>query len=143
MITVPPAIVYPIFVISAAQVDALIEAIAQVESGNNDWKVGRNGELGRLQFTRTLWSQFSREDFRNARNRQTADQVAAQVIGWLSACFIARGARPVDVPYLVGLAWRAGERATVRGDYGPAQRDEAERILNIYTSLCPTKTNLR
>lgn len=134
MIPIPPAIVVPAFVFLP---EAEIEGISQCESGGNDRKVGLDGELGHLQFTRGLWMQFSSDDYRLAVRRDHSDFVAKKVFARWSAVLLSRGARPKDLPYLIGLSWRAGLNGCLSGNYDAKMRDEAERIARIYKTISP------
>lgn len=116
---------------TAAVVDrgAFLRAIAQVETGGNARAVGRQGERGMYQFSRTTWRLHTSQSFQNAHHPTISYAVAERHFEWLHAGLIRAGRQPT--PYLMAAAWNAGLSRAVGGRLPASTRDYATRVTNI------------
>lgn len=107
-----------------------LRALDQVESGGRDKAVGGDGERGRYQITRAVWSQHTRKPFELAHKRVFAHAVAEQHFDWIARQLI-EADWPVDVES-VAMAWNAGLTATINNRVPSSTKDYAKRIENLY-----------
>lgn len=107
---------------------ALLNAIAQVETGNQAHRVGRKGERGRCQFMQATWYRYTTADFRvwASRDSQLSRWVETAHMGYLCRKLFSPGQTPE--PLLLAAAWRYGPGAAVRNVRG----DYAQRVANLY-----------
>jgi len=107
--------------------DRFWDAIAQVESGGDDYAVGKHGERGRLQITPALWGEI----------------VAEHGLDWP----LRYARRPAEARYVATLAtWRYAKEERLRSDYRavaaiyhggimgqgrPAAKQYADRVMNL------------
>ena len=127
--------------LSAAEVvdfemETFLRAIAEVETGGNSRAIGRRGERGMFQFTRTTWRLHTRRAFADAHNPSVAFDVAAQHYEWLYNGLIRNGRQPS--PYLLAAAWNAGLSRVVNGQLPRSSRDYATRVVNIVSVTKPS-----
>lgn len=114
----------------------MLQAIAAVETGTTNLnrpsrKIGRAGERSAWQFTATTWSQYTSAPFTEAsKDARLANLVAELHLRHLVADLKLRGKEPM--PYNLALAWNAGPAAVAKNRVGPAARDYAKRVENIY-----------
>ena len=101
--------------------------LAQVETGNNDSRIGPGGERSRFQIGKSVWSQHRpRSPFASCRGAEAA-KVAVEHLEWLRS-----HAGIPDLPYSLALAWRVGATATLQHRSQPRHHDYALRVENIY-----------
>jgi hypothetical protein len=112
-------------------VEAMIEAIADVESGNDHSEVGDKGELGRCQFMPATWRRYTNAPFQvYARTDcELTRKVEKAHLSYVCAYLLRRGYQLE--PALIAAAWRFGEgraAAFVRAD-------SARRTANLYFDM--------
>ncbi|MBE2216471.1 MAG: lytic transglycosylase domain-containing protein [Opitutaceae bacterium] len=125
----------------AAQVDdlerhAFLHAIAEVETGGNARAIGRKGERGMFQFTRTTWRLHSQRAFADAHIPSVSFEIAARHYDWLYDGLLRNGRQPT--PYLMAAAWNAGLGRVVNGQLPRSSRDYATRVVNIVSVTKPS-----
>jgi soluble lytic murein transglycosylase-like protein len=121
---------------NGAERDAFLRAIAEVETGGNARAVGRKGERGMFQFTRTTWRLHSQRAFADAHIPSVSYDVAARHYDWLQDGLIRNGRQPT--PYLMAAAWNAGLGRVVNGQLPRSSRDYATRVVNIVSVTKPS-----
>lgn len=116
-------------------VESMLDAIAQVESGNNRHAIGACGERGRCQFLPSTWAMHTDANFFSWAG--TASPVVHHVerahLAWV--CTSLRRMHPHLEPEWVAAAWRHGPGAAhhyVREDY-------ARRVANLYREAVERK----
>ena len=100
----PPAIVVP--AVQPIDYPRLLEAIAEVESGNRAHAVGRDGECGPLQFKETTWASLTNLPFDKAEYRSYAFPVAREYL--MRARWRLLEAHFDPNPYNLALCWHLG-----------------------------------
>ncbi len=119
--------------------DALLAAIADVETGNNAAKRGRYGERTQLQILPTTWRQFSRlPHSASANNPEETDRVARAYLSVIRARLRARGLP--ETPFFIAAGWNAGPgwKKLTNGTV-----TYAERVANIVEASQPKETFAR
>lgn len=116
--------------------EAFLKAIAEVETGNNPRAIGRRGERGMYQFTRTTWRLHTRRNFADAHSPAVSAQVAALHYDWLYEGLLRNGKQPT--PFLMAAAWNAGLSRVVNGQVPRSSRDYATRVVNIVSVTRPS-----
>ncbi|HVU32747.1 MAG TPA: hypothetical protein VHE61_04885 [Opitutaceae bacterium] len=87
--------------------DALLTAIAAVETGNNPAKTGRYGERTRLQILPATWRRFSHVPHSEAVSHpHETDRVARAYLAVIRARLRAR--HLPETPFLIAACWNAG-----------------------------------
>lgn len=120
-----PAIVQPA---EGFGIVRLINAIGEVESGNDDNAIGKKGERGRFQFTRELWAEFSRMPFERAHCRGCSEAAMGRLmISWHHDLALRGVAMNMRAEIIVQW-FECGKHGLVT----PAKRDAIQRILNLY-----------
>lgn len=107
---------------------AMIESIADVESGNNPSAVGRAGERGRCQFTEATWRAHTSAPFLlwAPVNCPLTRKVELAHLRWVCGQLLEAG--HVLNSALVTAAWRHG----VRHAAACIRTDAARRASNLY-----------
>lgn len=116
----------------ALNVEAMIEAIADVESGNNAAvKPGALGELGRCQFLRSTWYDYTNAPFEvfARMDCELTRKVEKAHFARVCAQLIRRG-HGLE-PALIAAAWRGG----VARAASLVRSDAARRTANLYFAL--------
>lgn len=75
--------------LSSEDLSRLLRCIAEVETGNDDTKIGRNGERSKYQISEAVWAQHipdKRFKFEDWCLGYDATSVARSHIHWLSKC---------------------------------------------------------
>lgn len=109
--------------------ERLLAAIAMVETGNDNSKLGKWGERSAWQFGKPTWRQYTTEPFHRAStdrllSKRIADRHYQYLSTWLQRRKIAVTVRTL------AAAWRYGEKwALLLQD-----SDYAERVENLYKS---------
>jgi hypothetical protein len=116
--------------------DTFLRAIAEVETGGNSRAVGRKGERGQFQFTRTTWRLHSQRAFADAHIPSVSFDVAARHYEWIHDGLIRNGRQPT--PYLMAAVWNAGLTRAVNGQLPRSSRDYATRVVNIVSVTKPS-----
>src|SRR5262245_9547448 len=121
-----------------------LQAIAMIETGNNDFMVGKAGEVSRYQIMPQVWRRYSAA--RTYHNVELSSRVAAQHLAALESAFLARtGREPNDFDRYV--LWNAGETYYARKGFSSAQvhpviRERATRFVNLRTMSPEVKPSL-
>lgn len=103
-----------------------LQHIAEVETNNNQWKIGRHGERSVYQFKRSTWSQYVNLPFYYAsQDRRLATTVAYMHLDWLR-----ENLGPEASWYNLALAWHYG----LDGMRGRSNDDYANRVVNLLFS---------
>ena len=124
---------------SAAASDAtFLEAIAQVESGQNRKAIGKAGERGMYQVGRDAWKDAEerlkaeghyRFPWSKWRDATAQDMVAASHLRWIRANFVRVG-KPDPTPEQIAVVWNLGWSAAVARHFAP--NDYALRVANLF-----------
>ena len=109
---------------------AFFGSLAQVEAGNKSQAVGKAGERGLYQLTRSVWYEYTSQPFALAHDPATALAVATQHADLIERELIRRGITPTA--YLTALCWNAGVSGALSGRAGARSRDYARRVSNLY-----------
>jgi hypothetical protein len=117
--------------------DALLCALADIETRNNSKLVGKLGEKSKYQIRELTWKTLTKLPF-NAKNTQSlvADRVAYKYIEEIST-FYQKHTKRVPSPKEIYVMWNAGPNYyKIRGfNYSKVNRsvkDPAERFSNLY-----------
>lgn len=116
--------------------ETFLRAVAEVETGGNARAIGRRGERGMFQFTRTTWRLHTRRAFADAHIPSVSFDVAARHYDWLYDGLLRNGRTPT--PYLMAAAWNAGLGRVVSGQLPRSSRDYATRVTNIVSVTKPS-----
>jgi hypothetical protein len=114
-----------------------LEALSQIETGDDDRAVGGAGEVSRYQIKPWIWRLYS--DSEAYSDQRISTQVAAQHLAGLAALFRKRTQRePTDFDLYV--LWNAGPTYYNRIGFSmsrvhPIIRDRARRYANLRESL--------
>jgi hypothetical protein len=114
-----------------------LEALSQIETGNNDRAVGGAGEVSRYQIKPWIWRQYS--DSEAYSNRRISTQVAEQHLAGLREIYRKRTRRePTDFDLYV--MWNAGPTYYNRIGFAksrvhPVIRERARRYANLREAL--------
>lgn len=107
--------------------EALLWAIRQVETGDNPRRVGSLGERSAYQFMRATWEQHTRWRFElNAQNPTIADEVARRHARWIFR-EMERQRMGTEVIFFAA-AWHYGASVMARH----ARSDYARRVDALY-----------
>lgn len=110
-----------------------LEALAMIESGNNDHAVGTFGEISRYQILPRVWRSYSPSW--NYNNPSQASEVAVRHLEFLEGNFrIRAGREPSDYDRYV--LWNAGLAYYTRLGFNPERvapiiRERANRYVNL------------
>jgi hypothetical protein len=109
-------------------VDAMLKAIAEVETGGNWRAIGKLGERGRCQFLSTTWSRYTTAafDLWAPQDCELSRKVEKAHLAFLCAQLLKCGLKLE--PETVAGAWCYGSGAATRG----ARSDYAKRAANLY-----------
>jgi len=128
--------VIAIMLLSAISVSAglsKLEALSQIETGNNDTAIGRAGEVSRYQIKPWIWHRYSASEA--YRNRHASSRVADKFLAELEETFRKRAGREPD-DFDLYVLWNAGP--TYYGKIGfskrrvhPIIRERAQRFVNL------------
>lgn len=130
---------------SLVNLQRLLRCIAEVETGNDDTKVGKNGERSRYQISITVWSQhidpvsdiFWYRNFERECNGDIAKQVALRHVQWLDKTIPRISITEVHFrPYALAWAWHGGlESWTHQDDLARFQHSTRVRLNNYATRV--------
>ncbi len=110
-----------------------LRAINWVENPTNSTQVGRFGELGPYQFRPATWRMHTQKPFRQAIEREVADEVAVKHYEWIKKTFEQAGIDP-NV-YNIAMAWNCGADAVIAGRVPLVSYRYAERVANLVETL--------
>lgn len=137
-----PAIIAPIFETGTGKARSarsplimplFLNALAQVESGNNPKAIGKRGELGLYQFREITWHMHTAAPFAQAKDPQVAGQVADEHVR-----MIERALQSVGIEANarnVALCWNAGIRAVMLQTFTATSAKYAERVADLYGAI--------
>jgi hypothetical protein len=124
---------------SAAASDAtFLEAIAQVESGQNRKAIGKAGERGMYQVGMAAWKDAEerlkaeghyRFPWSKWRDATAQDMVAASHLRWIRANFVRVG-KPDPTPEQIAVVWNLGWSAAAARSFRP--NEYALRVANLF-----------
>jgi len=112
-----------------------LEAIAMIETGNNDFVIGSAGEVSRYQIMPHIWGRYS--SAKTYHNVELSSRVAGQHLAVLEKAFQARtGRQATDFDRYV--LWNAGETYYAKKGFSATRvnaviRDRATRFVNLRT----------
>ena len=110
-----------------------LRAINWVENPTNNTQVGRFGELGPYQFRPATWRMHTQKPFRQAIQREVADEVAVKHYEWIKKTFEQAGVEP-NV-FNIAMAWNCGAEAVISGRAPTVSYRYAERVTNLVETL--------
>lgn len=127
-----------------------LQAIAEVESGSNDAAVGKGGERGRYQFTEIVWRSLTELPFEKAHVREIADVIALKHLTNMErrmrrvtrAEWPGTGIPERQIPFLLAVAWNAGESNAYSHSVLPAVAAYANRVVSLYIVFLPHRLDL-
>jgi len=127
-------------VVSPALNDALLlDAIADVESGNNPQAIGPRGERGRCQFMAATWRELTNAEF---LAWAPVDCPFTRGIERAHLARICRGLHAQRLqlePAFIAAAWRFGLSQAVR----QVRADSAQRTANLYWAKLAERKDAR
>jgi hypothetical protein len=114
-----------------------LEALSQIETGNDDRVVGGAGEVSRFQIKPWVWKQYS--DSEAYSNRRISAQVAEQHLAGLSQIF-RKCTRREPTDFDLYVLWNAGPTYYARVGFAksrvhPVIRERANRYANLREAL--------
>lgn len=122
-----------------ADLPIYLRSIAQIETGDNPTKIGRQGERTRWQIRRLEWEQHSRVPFWQADDLE-GRRVAAELLANRIREFEKQHTHP-PTPAQVYLLWHRPARVL---SPTPIEQERAERFANLFSveiAATQTKTN--
>ena len=128
---------------AAASDAAFLEAVAQVESGQNRKAVGKAGERGMYQVNKAAWDDASARlkaeghyafPWSKWRDATAQDMIAASHLRWIRSNFHRIGMTN-PTPEQLALVWNVGWTAARSRDF--RANDYALRVANLFR-LSPT-----
>jgi hypothetical protein len=123
---------------AAASDAAFLEAVAQVESGQNRKAVGKAGERGMYQVNKAAWDDASARlkaeghyafPWSKWRDATAQDMVAASHLRWIRANFHRLGMTD-PTPEELALVWNVGWTGAVSRKFMP--NEYAKRVANLF-----------
>ena len=126
---------------AAASDAAFLEAVAQVESGQNRKAVGKAGERGMYQVNKAAWDDASARlkaeghyafPWSKWRDATAQDMIAASHLRWIRSNFHRIGMTN-PTPEQLALVWNVGWTAARSRDF--RANDYALRVANVFDSL--------
>lgn len=106
-----------------------LRAINWVENPTNHTRMGRFGELGPYQFRPSTWRMHTSKPFRQAVERQVADDVAIKHYEWIKRALENAG---VDATtFNIAMAWNTGVTNVIKGRAPDVSYDYATRVTNL------------
>lgn len=110
-----------------------LRAINWVENPTNQTTVGRFGELGPYQFRPATWRMHTQKPFRQAIQRDAADEVAVKHYEWIKRTFEQAGVAPTV--FNIAMAWNCGAGAVISGRAPAVSYNYAQRVTNLVETL--------
>lgn len=119
---------------ASVDIEAMLDAIAQVESGNNPKAIGKLGERSAYQIMGQSWAMHSRVPFAQASLQPAlARMVARQHLAWMAGV-IERNEAQVT-PAMLAAAWRWGPGSA----FAHTRSESTRRVLNLYFEAVDAK----
>lgn len=111
--------------------DRLLDAIAQVESGNNPNAVGRKGEVTAYQLLPCNWHAMTGRPLSDASNPKIAHEIA---LAWLRTLALDLRLDNLPVtPENLAWSWKSGLRGVLLKKWAAqASRSYVTRVLALY-----------
>ena len=114
-----------------------LEALSQIETGDDDRVIGRAGEVSRYQIKPWIWRQYS--DSEAYSNRRISTQVAEQHLTGLAGIF-RKCTRREPTDFDLYVLWNAGPTYYNRIGFAksrvhPVIRERARRYANLHEAL--------
>lgn len=106
-----------------------LRAINWVENPTNHKKMGRFGELGPYQFRAATWRMHTKRPFRQAVEREAADEVAVKHYEWIKRTLENAGVEPNA--FNIAMAWNTGVDNVLKGRVPAVSYDYAIRVTNL------------
>ncbi len=106
-----------------------LRAINWVENPTNQTQAGRFGELGPYQFRPGTWRMHTDKPFRQAIQRQVADEIAVKHYEWIKRTFEQAGVAPSA--FNIAMAWNCGVSAVLSGRAPKVSYNYAQRVTNL------------
>lgn len=110
-----------------------LRAINWVENPTNQTQVGRFGELGPYQFRPATWRMHTQRPFRQAIQREAADEVAIKHYEWIKKTFEQAGVDPTT--FNIAMAWNCGAEAVISGRAPAVSYQYAVRVTNLVETM--------
>src|SRR4051812_18752269 len=110
-----------------------LRAINWVENPTNQTQVGRFGELGPYQFRPATWRMHTQKPFRQAIQREVADEAAVKHYEWIKRSFEQAGVDPTV--FNIAMAWNCGVDAVISGRVPTVSYQYAQRVANLVETL--------
>src|SRR4051812_45751650 len=110
-----------------------LRAINWVENPTNQTQVCRFGELGPYQFRPATWRMHTQKPFRQAIQREVADEVAVKHYEWIKRTFEQAGVEPTV--FNIAMAWNCGVDAVISGRVPTVSYQYAQRVANLVETL--------
>ena len=123
---------------AAASDAAFLEAVAQVESGQNRKAVGKAGERGMYQVNKAAWDDASARlkaeghyffPWSKWRDATAQDMIAASHLRWIRSNFHRIGMTN-PTPEQLALVWNVGWSGAVSRKFMP--NEYAKRVANLF-----------
>lgn len=117
----------------------LLRSIANVETNNQYWKIGKHREKTKYQFIELTWYQYSDIPFffiEQYHYQQEADRVANLHLNNIKSFLIARNAYSVSN---VGWIWNAGFGAYKKGRLPKSTKNYIRKLNREYSKLIAQK----
>lgn len=112
-----------------------LKALAMIESGVNDYAVGKKGERSRYQISKATWKESSNRPFSFAYREDFATEAAIHYKNRIANRFMQEcGHYPTDLDFYVMWNWGPKKYRAVKYNYHkvPAVvRDAAQRYSNL------------
>lgn len=128
--------------------NALLRALSQIETGDNDKAIGRAGERSRYQIIRDTWNIYcgSRDFFTHSKDTEVATQIARAHLSRLSVKYHTTCNKP-PTPQDIYVMWNAGYGYYLlkhfRFDTVPVTiRKRAYRFQNLYEKFLKDEQQL-
>lgn len=107
----------------------LLRAIAEVETGGNDGRIGRHGERSQYQIKASVWQQHCPGVSFSSCRGLAAHQIARDHLHWLDTNL---GATTCRREFALAWVWNGGLNSW--DTRNAARYDYANRVCNLYAS---------
>ena len=138
------AIFFLLLTLTSAQAGlSRLDALAMLESGNNDWAVGGAGEVSRYQIRPNVWRIYT--PLSSYQYQRLAGWVADQYLAFLERNFQKQAGRP-PTDFDLYVVWNAGLSYYSRAGFSPRRvrpeiRNRAQRFVNLRQMAAATGSN--
>ena len=115
---------------------ALLLALSEIESGNNDAAIGKAGERGRYQIMEATWREhFPNDPHSNAHKPDRAERAAKAILYWHEMNYLKATGRPASAKDIYAM-WNLGFAGYQRLDFDferlpVAVKDRCVRFENL------------